>query len=246
MSRYLFLFAVVHEAKPFLRRLRRSGLRLDTTWYQNLPFLEPACTFPGGEVWITGMGQKNAANTMRAILCSPMDRIITCGFAGGLGSDLSTRDVLYSADPDLEEIEARLRLAGARPGRFTCEPRVAVTSREKLDLRIQTGADAVEMESGIIRQICRSRGIPSMTVRVISDAASEDLPMDFNALMTPDMRIDKGRLFFQLAGAPWRIPDLIQFNKRVTASAEALADVLFPLVAAQVQPQEKPSQRPAW
>ena len=240
MSRYLFLFAVVHEAKPFLRRLRRAGMRLETTWYQNLPVLEPACTFPGGEVWITGMGQKNAGNTMRAILCSPKDRVVTCGFAGGLSSDLSTRDVLFNADPDLEELVARLRLAGARPGRFACEPRVAVTSREKLDLRIQTGADAVEMESGIIRQICRSRGIPSMTVRVISDDASEDLPMDFNALMTPDMRIDGGRMAFQLVRAPWKIPELMQFQKRVSASADALAEVLYALVARQ----EKPSQRP--
>lgn len=245
MSRYVFLFAVVHEARPFLKRLRRSGVRLDTTWYRNLPFLEPACTFPGGEVWITGMGQKNAANTMRAILCSPKDRIITCGFAGGLSSDLSSHDVLYSADPDLEELEARLRVAGARPGRFACEPRVAITTREKLDIRIQTGADAVEMESGIIRQICRSRGIPSMTVRVISDVASEDLPLDFNALMTPDMRIDGGRLFFQLVGAPWKVLDLMQFNKRVTASAEALAEVLYSLMEGRTNPQEKPSQRPA-
>ena len=83
-----------------------------------------------------------------------------------------------------------------------------------------------------------------MTVRVISDDASEDLPMDFNALMTPDMRIDGGRMFFQLVGAPWKIPDLIQFNKRVTASADALAEVLYALVAGQVNPQEKPSQRP--
>ncbi len=216
-------------------------MRLETTWYQNLPFLEPAWTFRGGEVWITGMGQKNAGNTMRAILCSPKDRVVTCGFAGGLSSDLSTGDVLFNADPDLEELEARLRLAGARPGRFACEPRVAVTSREKLDLRIQTGADAVEMESGIIRQICRSRGIPAMTVRVISDDASEDLPMDFNALMTPDMRIDGGRMAFQLVRAPWKIPELMQFQKRVSASAEALSNVLYALVARQ----EKPSQRPA-
>lgn len=240
MSRYLFLFAVVHEARPFLRRLRREGVRLDTTWYQNVPFLEPAWTFPGGEIWITGMGQKNAGNTMRAILCSQRDRVVTSGFAGGLSSDLSTRDVLYHADPDLEDVEARLRAAGARPARFACVPRVAITSREKLDLRIQTGADAVEMESGVIRQICRSRGIPSMTVRVISDDASEDLPMDFNALMTPDMRIDGGRMAFQLVRAPWKIPHLMHFQKRVSASAEALAEVLYALVARQ----EKPSARP--
>jgi hypothetical protein len=141
----------------------------------------------------------------------------------------------------MDPLESRLRQAGARPGRFAFEARVATTSREKLDLRIQTRADAVEMESGVIRHICRLRGIPSATVRVISDDASEDLPLDFNSLMTPDMRMDPLKLAWRLVRSPWKVPELLQFDKRVKGAAESLADVLISVLPGS---QENPSQRP--
>lgn len=241
MSRFIFLFAVVHEARPFVRRLRNAGFALEKVWYKSMPFVEPAWTFQAGEIWITGMGQRNAAATMKAILCSPKDIVLTCGFAGALSTELSTTDVLFHADPDMNDLEMRLRLAGAQPARFACEPRVVVSSREKLELRIQTGADAVEMESGTIREICRSRGIRSATVRVISDDATEDLPLDFNGLMTPDMRIDGGRLALQLVAAPWKVAELLRFQKRVKKSAESLAEVLLKALPDQLKPNQSPA-----
>ena len=103
---------------------------------------------------------------------------------------------------------------------------MAVTAASKLDLRWQTGADSVEMESGAIRTIAREKGIPSATLRVILDAAGEDLPLDFNRLMTPDMRVDPVKLGLFLAKSPGRIPSLIRFRKQTQLAARALARAL--------------------
>jgi hypothetical protein len=107
---------------------------------------------------------------------------------------------------------------------------VAVTMKEKEILARRSGAEAVEMESGVIRAICWKSGIPSATVRVISDAHDENLPLDFNRLMTKDYRMNWGKLGLQLMRNPLAIPKLVQFQNRLSRSAEALAAVLGAMV----------------
>ena len=87
------------------------------------------------------------------------------------------------------------------------------------------------MESGIIRAICKERGIPSATVRVISDAADEDLPLDFNRLMDADARFRYDRLAVALLKSPGRIRALIQMGFRTRRAARELASVLSSLFA---------------
>lgn len=175
---------------------------------------------------VTGMGQKNAAAQLRDELASTRPSLVlTCGFAGGLHPELKLSDIVFEADAESGLAEKLLAL-GAKQVRFHCADCVAVTRAEKEALWKSTGADAVEMESSIIRKICREQNIPSATVRVISDAAGEDLPLDFNALMTPDYKINFAKLALKLVGAPQKIPQLMRFQKQTIAAARRLADVL--------------------
>jgi adenosylhomocysteine nucleosidase len=182
------------------------------------------------QIWITGMGRKNAAESVRkAIARVTPERVITAGFAGGLNPALKCGTVLFEEDydagfgRDLEEM-------GVVPARFYCHRRVAITAEEKMALWRETGADAVEMESSVIRTICRDMRIPSATIRVISDDASQDLPLDFNALMTSEDRIDYVKLIGAVLARPSRIPKLIEFQRQTISAARKLGGVLEELL----------------
>ena len=204
-SSILVTFAVKEEARPFQRRLADA---------------------PHIRTLITGMGKRNAERTVIASLEAARPALlITAGFAGGLDPALPVGDVIFEAE-EAFHFRSELLAIGARPARFHCAERISITAAEKQALRASTGAEAVEMESEIIRTLCRERGIPATTVRVISDAATEDLPLDFNALVTTDGRPRPLPFALALLRQPHKIAELIRFQKRVNAAAERLTDVL--------------------
>lgn len=210
MAGLLITFAVKEEAVPFQRRLAvRRDLR----------------------VAITGMGRRNAERVIReALEMERINLVLTCGFAGGLNPDLPVGAIVYSVDDDFPLTHA-LAGSGARPGEIHCAERVAVTIAEKRALREKTGADAVEMESGVIRRICREHKIPSATVRVISDSADENLPLDFNRLMDSQQNLSYARLIRSLLASPGSIPGLIRLQRRTRTAADQLAGVLLKTIA---------------
>jgi adenosylhomocysteine nucleosidase len=179
---------------------------------------------------ITGMGRRNASTRFQEALrrLNP-ERVLTCGFAGALNPEFKIGDVLFDEDIDAGMGKALLS-ARAIPAKFYCSARVAVTAAEKAELWRTTGADAVEMESSVIRALCRERGIPSATVRVISDAANDDLALDFNALMTSEQKISIPKLMMKLAASPRSIPKLMQLQRNTRFAARRLGDVLSALL----------------
>jgi nucleoside phosphorylase len=175
--------------------------------------------------------------------------VLTCGFAGGLNPDLKLGDVVFETFPCSSRRESaqiktgekleptdvgcyeKLVAAGAKPAKIFCTDRIATTGAEKKALRDATGADAVEMESAAIHAVCAERGIPCVTVRVISDTAHEDLPLDFNALAKPDKNLNFGKLAWAIAKSPGKIGALLALQKKTKFAAEQLARVLARVIA---------------
>jgi adenosylhomocysteine nucleosidase len=179
---------------------------------------------------LTGVGPKNARAAMqKALEGIRPDLVLSSGFAGGLRLGLPAGTILFSADssPDVQPTLVEL---GGLAGRFICSTRIAATTQEKAALRQSSGADAVEMESQAIQEICRARAIRCAVVRVISDAADEDMPLDFNRLMTHELSLHYGKLAWAIASHPFSIRRLIAFQKQTKMAAQSLAAFLQELL----------------
>jgi hypothetical protein len=142
-----------------------------------------------------------------------------------LNPTLKSSEVVFHADEGTPLRDA-LQKAGGTPVSFFCARRVAITSEEKQRLWRGTGLDAVEMESESIRDYCREREIPSATIRVISDTALEDLPLDFNTLLSPAQKINYSKLTWALVRAPFKLAELLAFQQKTVDAAKALGEFL--------------------
>ena len=178
------------------------------------------------KVLLVGMGKRNAERALRAALAEERpELVLSCGFAGGLRPDWGTGAVVFAADAR-SGLEAALLAAGAKPVRFHYADRVATTAAEKRALRETTGADAAEMESQGVCAVCREQRIPCVIVRVILDTAREDMPLDFNRLMTAGQKMSYGKLALALAKSPGKIAGLLGLKRQAQAAAGKLAEVL--------------------
>jgi adenosylhomocysteine nucleosidase len=156
----------------------------------------------------TGIGPDKARLIAQQILgAGSWDVVVSSGFAGGLhsscpiGSLVIGSEVVWASSagwlieterhripchPDWVTRALNVPVIGPNPlrsGKFVTLDRVLTRAAQKQILAIQTGAVAVDMESGAIGQVARKHGVPFLIVRAISDGIHEDLPIDFNVLL---------------------------------------------------------------
>ena len=150
-----------------------------------------------------------------------VDRILSIGFCGALDPALRIGDIVVSG-----EVPEGVGASFVR-GDVVSVDRVAFTAREKRDLRTATGAAVVEMESAAVAQKARDWNIPFGCVRVVSDAAGEDLPLDFNRYRDADGRFDRTRIALAALGRPFTVlPGLVRLDRHCRQAAEQLGEFL--------------------
>jgi adenosylhomocysteine nucleosidase len=247
----LICFALKEEAAPFQRiAAGQPEISVLITGIGRRNAEKSTRDFLAGGASVPASRQQNALTRQTRLVSSlaPPEFVLTCGFAGGLNPDLKLGDVVFEIFPRSSRREStqikteekleptdvgcyeKLVTSGAKPVKFFCADRIATTIAEKKKLRDETGTDAVEMESAAIHAVCRERGIPCATVRVISDTANEDLPLDFNQLSKPDKSLDYGKLFLAIAKSPGKIGALMKLQKQTQFAAEKLAEVLVKIL----------------
>lgn len=150
-----------------------------------------------------------------------VDRILSVGFCGALDPALRIGDIVVSG-----EVPKGLGASFVR-GDVVSVDRVAFTAREKRDLRAATGAAVVEMESAAVAQKAQEWALPFGCVRVVSDAAREDLPLDFNRYRDADGRFERTRIALAALGRPFTVlPRLMRLDRDCRRAAERLGEFL--------------------
>jgi len=187
-------------------------------------------------VVLTGVGGKSAwLETTKIVWDGDVDICVSSGLAGALRAEYQLGDIL--AAQEVQSVswkrviasDARLiQLAqehGARVvGSFYSADRVIGSASEKRELgRV---ADAVEMESGEVLHEASALGAKVIAIRGISDAVDENLPLDFNRVMTPAGEVSIPKVLGEVVRHPMSAPALVRFGKQSRMAAEKLGAFL--------------------
>jgi len=240
--RILVTFAVPTEFAAWKKRHKFSGMRTLPTGLDLKPCPMHHTHIGKTEVVValTGIGPVRARRAARyALQCGP-DLCISSGLAGALREGYARGDILAASNvteargkrtfTSHAPLVVRAGACGARVvERFLTSPTVVLSSKAKKALGAQ--GDAVEMESLGILAAAHGANTPAVAIRVISDDADQDLPVDFNHVLNGKGKVRPVRLLSSIAAEPASLRGLLQLASDSKRASAGLADFLDAYVA---------------
>ncbi|MGC9955887.1 phosphorylase [Roseiarcus sp.] len=181
------------------------------------------------------------ASTLRAKLaeltCQPIILVISWGVCGGLDPRLRPGDLILGAEVVSAEgrintdeavtssLAQRLIDAGARVAveRVAGASSPVSTARAKAELRLATGAAAVDMESLIAGRFALERRTPFAILRAVADPADRDLPPLVLSAVDSDGRVKAAAVLGDLVRSPGQFTGLVAAARDGRAAFRALS-----------------------
>jgi len=223
-------FALPAESSEFLRRLDnklctgRNAIRIIRGTLDDREI----------EVLHTGVGEKVCRERVEKFLKNQQfEFLISAGFAGALNDQLHPGDLLLARNfstVDLTERQSFSSLPIHQADLLTL-PALIDSSKERNEIARSTGAAAVDMETEFIARACAERGIPLLSLRVITDTPREPFPAPPKVLFDIErQRTHLPKLARFLLAHPNKIPRLIEFARRIARARKILANALVEIV----------------
>lgn len=228
--RILLTFAVAAEFAPW--RKRRGFEKIAKGKAQ---FFRARIGDSEVNVLLTGVGGKNAwLEATKAIWGGEVDICISSGLAGALRPEYHLGDVLaaravqaagrkqVAADRQLVRL-AQEHGALAVDSFYSAEHVIGLASEKR---ELASLADAVEMESREVLYEVAALGARGVAIRGISDRADQNLPLDFNRVVTSTGEVSIPRVLGEMVRHPSSTAGLIRFANQSRVAAEKLAAFL--------------------
>ncbi|MBI4638061.1 MAG: phosphorylase [Candidatus Rokubacteria bacterium] len=185
--------------------------------------------YRGGVLEVMSVGLRGSALDARAGVARRPSLVVSAGTCGALDPDLAEGDVVV---PEVVLTEEGPRaptdpLPGlARVGALLTLRGMADTPARKARLWMETGALAVDLESAIILEWARARGLPAAVVRGVSDSAGRALPADLAAVVDPDGRVRTSRAVRAALARPRALGDALALRRGTSAALANVAAAL--------------------
>ncbi len=222
------VFALAVEADAFARRAGdRTELMAD-----GLVFHEGTVRDRRVAWCVCGIGRERAGRATRLLVDGHRPKvIISPGFAGGLDQNLPRGSIVRpSAVCGLVDDAVR-PLAGQGGPLLVTVDTIVRTAAEKRSLAEQTRAAIVDMETLAVAEAAGQIGLPCHGLRVISDAAGDELPADIGRLLEPQSAARKaGSVLGLLGRRPRAALELWSLWERAVVDGRTLADALVELI----------------
>jgi adenosylhomocysteine nucleosidase len=182
----------------------------------------------GFEAFVGGGTPKGAERAARQAIAAGATALVSFGVAGGLDPRLRAGDIVrpggvwwrgacYQADAALT---AALGGETARLIATTAAPVASVG--QKNALRGETGAAAVDLETGPVAALAANHNLPFAALRAICDIATQELPGIALTALDPAGGIVLHRVFAGLLRRPGQVAALLALGRNAARARQAL------------------------
>lgn len=218
MTRVLILAAVDVEVRALARHL-------------GLPRVAGSA-FPhyrGGALEVLCVGVRAGVLESRAAHGVAADLVVSAGACGALSPDLGEGQLVVPeavAVPDGRRWTTATLPSLPRRGVLLSVDDVLESAPAKARLFMESGALAVDMESGPILAWAAARGVDAAVVRAVSDTAVRGVPADLAAAVAADGRVRPMRAVAAALARPRAVADAMALRAGTTAALRTVAAAL--------------------
>jgi adenosylhomocysteine nucleosidase len=184
----------------------------------------------------TGVSARNCNERLEILLHKARPQfVLTSGFAGAVNEQLGVGDLILAenfSDPNLLGLAREiLRERKARAVKLFTSTSIIDSISERNEIARNSGAAAVDMETGAIVAVCNAHDTPLLSLRAISDSPREPFPAPPSVLFDVERgRTSYGRLFAYILRDPASIGRLLRFSREIARARMVLTEAIIALV----------------